>query len=145
MRICSRETKMVEIPTCGGPECGACSIEAGGASKMQPSFPISHFSFLISHFSFFIFHFRYPAGQRLPADTTAMIGESWQPCLSTDRRAPTSRTSPSSCIYALSVCQIVGPYIVSCRGRPRHLKPLPCACNPPQGKGFFLFCTMQSC
>ena len=82
------EAKMVEIPTCSVVECRVWSVEAGGTSNMQPPFFISHFSFFIFHFSFFISHFSFKihAGQRLPADTTAMIGESWQSCLSTDRR-----------------------------------------------------------
>ena len=85
------EAKMVEIPTCGVVKCGAWSIEAGGASKMRPSFLISHFSFPILdsrgsapsgrlHNGNWGISVRHPIGV-------------WVACLSTDRRARTSRTS----------------------------------------------------
>ena len=60
---------------------------------LRPSSPISNFSFLISHFSFLIFRFpRVSAFRQTPPSTR--LGNRGQSCLSTDRRAPTSRTSP---------------------------------------------------
>ena len=58
------------------------------------SFLISHFSFYIFHFIFLISHFRFPrvsAFRQTPPSTR--LGNRGQSCLSTDRRAPTSRTS----------------------------------------------------
>ena len=88
------EAKMVEIPTSSVVDSGAWSVEAGGASNMQPPFLISHFIFFISHFSFLILDFRFPrvsAFRQTPPSTR--LGNRGQSCLSTDRRAPTSRTS----------------------------------------------------
>ena len=84
---------MVEIPTCSVVECGAWSVEAGGASNMQPPFFISHFIFLISHFR----SLRVSAFRQTPPSTR--LGNRGQSCLSTDRRAPTSRTSSHYTAY----------------------------------------------
>ena len=81
------EAKMVEIPTCSVVECRVWSVEAGGASNMQPPFFISHVIFFISHFSFLILDFRFPrvsAFRQTPPSTR--LGNRGQSCLSTDRR-----------------------------------------------------------
>ena len=115
---------MVEIPTGSVVECGAWSVEAGGASNMQPPFLISHFIFFILYFSFLILDFRFPrvsAFRQTPPSTR--LGNRGQSCLSTDRRAPTSRASPHTTqhirVVGLSNCRTI--YAHRSRGRPRSL------------------------
>ena len=64
------------------------------------SFLIFHFSFYIFHFSFFISLFRFlrvSAFRQTPPSTR--LGNRGQSCLSTDCRAPTSRTSSHYTAY----------------------------------------------
>ena len=86
------------------------------------SFPISHFPFLIFHFSFFILDTpRVSAFRQTPPSTR--LGNRGQSCLSTDRRAPTSRASPQTTqhirVVGLSNCRTI--YAHRSRGRPRNL------------------------
>ena len=94
------EAKMVEIPTCGVVKCGAWSIEAGGASNMQPPFFISHFIFFILYFPFPILDSRgsAPSGRLHNGNWGISVRHPigvWVACLSTDRRADIPDLNPA--------------------------------------------------
>ena len=86
------EAKMVEIPTSSVVECGAWSVEAGGASNMQPPFLISHFIFFILYFSFLILDSRgsAPSGRHHRPRDWGIAGKAVSAPIVV---APTSRTS----------------------------------------------------